>query len=741
VVLPPEYLNAFKGHIVMEHGCGQIAQLLASIEQNFSHAGIMTENRVQIMHSTDSEDRVSATFSVGIPPSLDENVLRFGFPGSGYPQATAPRSVDEIVHSYCLPEPETGRSGGSNPLCPGQWAFADELNPDPQSCSADAPAIPSIVVRSAPGSTSFPLVASAGDAATMIQSHYRFDDFSHADQALVGPDPANPPSSSKWAVGSIGTVSSSFPWRSAFNAADMNGTLRRLWPAGPQDVPDGMRHYIPEERLAAGVTLYGSVYNQLAGTCDTVADAIAIGGAVNLDPLVLTLGLSGRPLCDYVLSSVANQTVNCFASDGCADHGSWRNSGPGVAVSEDDISHWDATSVYGYNEPLVYLPASFRHKYHQWVAAPDSAALTVHVVLPDNVTAVQDATVIVDTDVQGTTDIMGNVTVGPLALGLHTVEVQKYTGPQLSLPPVFLTSDQINALPDCPDATKSACQAPQLGTCPQAWTQGQCTCGSASGGSGCSGVCSCFPPPTIPVACNFVHTSRSVVVPAGGTTITVPLCVGDCDGGIPPTDSGTPAACPIPCGVDSDCGNSGLKCGTDDVCIPVGRLVDLQWTPTDATSNPFATYLDCNEAGLSPPGSGLVFLNPTFDVTCDPTSTSANTISLPPICGSGKCELHVSFACEPDVVTPGGITVTETLQLLNGCAPNTSLDCSGSRCVNEPFIRSFELPPPSSPQPMPAVQFASDAVCFTALQFPFNMPACQVNEAAVTVVATSEPHP
>ena len=74
----------------------------------------------------------------------------------------------------------------------------------------------------------------------------------------------------------------------------------------------------------------------------------------------------------------ANQVVNCSAFDWTGeeipgtghakDSDRWKNPGPGVSVSPDDLLSWDRPSpegegIYGYSEPLVFRPGRYVRVY------------------------------------------------------------------------------------------------------------------------------------------------------------------------------------------------------------------------------------------------------------------------------------------------------------------------------------------------------------------------------------------
>lgn len=678
LVNPPQYLNAFVGQFVMEHGCGQIGQLLASINQTFSHAGVMTKNRVEIQHSTAASDRI--TGSVGVLAGslqLDPNKLKYAFPGTA-----TPVSVDQIVHTYCSPADPTGTGSGSA-TCPNGWDMGNELNPSPEHCNWDGVAVPPIVVRStplAPASVAQAVAAAGGPTgAGSIQSHYRFDVFSHADQNLVGPTTSG---IADWAEGTIGAVSSSFPRLSIFKQNVP------LWPSNRlANIPDGMRPYTTQERRTAGNTLFSVVSNQVGAACKPsygILPAIflpAVPGDVvgvpagGLTAAGVTISSLAAITCTNGIASIANQLVNCFASDACNDTGDdWRSTGAGVSVSEDDVTHWDpwtgdvpTSGTYGYNEPLVYLPTSFRHNY-VWTAAPGASTLTVLVENPDG-SPIPGATVIVDSDIKGTTGSTGSLTFSE-ALGSHDVEAQQFL-PGIVLPPPQpppLDAAGILALPACPAAP--VCQTAQS-TCPNQYFQGSCEvapCVDTDENQECATdgpICSCNAPQIPSAACDFEEGGRSATVTSGATTVVVTLCQGaNCtDAGV--QDASIPQACLQRCMGSDDC-TDGLTCSGQSstetgTCVAPQQVVEI-------TGTSLVTVAEYNLLGCV----GAVANFVPYTITCDPSmnATVGGTPAHFTNCsndGSGDQDtLDWQVTCDQDVGSPG-IIVNNTVKLMRNC--------------------------------------------------------------------------
>ena len=405
VFVGPEFLNAFKGNFIMDHGCGKIGQLLGAVHQLFSHTSTIVKNRVEVRHSTASSDRMNSNVDY-LAERLDPDTLQQGYPGTAGPDQTY--TIDQMVNEYFVTDPyDAGKT----------WRMGGELNPNPAKCANDTTAVLPVVIRPAPDAPASVLqaVASVVDH-TNINSHYRFFNYTRADQLLPG---------AGWAAGTESTVCSSFDWLAAVRAGlTLRPTLKQ------PGVPDGMREYKVEERTMAGNALYAQVANDVGEACNPTLLGAVVGGAGYLlgGPIGGVIGgVVGSGYCKRMIDNIANQVNNCFANDGCADTGDrWRNPGMGVAVSPDDILEWDTWhdgGTYGYNEPLVYQPKGYRRAY-AWAAAPGSGSMTVKVVHATDNTPYANATVLLNTNPVGTTDDNGVLTIPTLAAGTYEVGAQ-----------------------------------------------------------------------------------------------------------------------------------------------------------------------------------------------------------------------------------------------------------------------------------------------------------------------------
>ncbi len=405
----PEILNAFNGYFIMDHGCGIVGHLLSAVNQHFSHTSTIVKNRVAVRHSTASEARINQSYNLLPEPlpggqQLDHNVLQFAFPGTDGTSHVF--SIDQMVHHYSLPDPDDASQ---------QWDFNGELSPDPVQCESDTTPVPGLVVRPAPDAPAGlqQAVASVAAHAQDTNGHYRFFSFSRSDELLPGAD---------WASGTVSTQCAMFDRLNAINAG------LALHPTAGGGAPDGMREYPWEQRLTAANALHDDVSNMTSAQCSqNILGIVTWGGAILQLPATVTLGPFAPFYCDTAKSNVSNQITNCFASDGCDDTGlTWAyNPTSGIAVSPDDILDWDRWEQggsYGYNERMVYKPAVYTHSY-EWVVPSGSALVTVKVVDTTG-QPFPNASVLVDTNVVGSTDATGTLLVGALPGGSYEIGAQ-----------------------------------------------------------------------------------------------------------------------------------------------------------------------------------------------------------------------------------------------------------------------------------------------------------------------------
>lgn len=325
-VEPPRLLNALKGDVVLSASCGLIRDLLGEVGQQYSHSGIMVSNFDRIRHSTAAEARIAdAAGTNGFP----EAVLRYGWPG------TITQTIDEAFNGQRMVNP------GSREYLVKVGSELVVKGFNLESCPRGG-MIPARVARPSPAREAAlrPALRAAAEAALGIRGHYRFFGYS---RAAIADDPRyDAPADAGWAAGTAATVCSSFVWQS-FRRAGID-------PDGPIPTADGLVSYSETDRRRAGQWLYDRLYEEAYKKA----------------------GWFGRLLTDAP-DELANQVTNCLASDDCRrsakDSSAWKNPGPGLAVSPDDILRWPIWE--GYSEPLIYQAKRYARKYH-WTASPAS---------------------------------------------------------------------------------------------------------------------------------------------------------------------------------------------------------------------------------------------------------------------------------------------------------------------------------------------------------------------------------
>ncbi|MEM9293820.1 MAG: hypothetical protein AAGD01_19235 [Acidobacteriota bacterium] len=383
----PQIFNAKRGDVLLSAGCGMIGNLLRRVQppQRFSHSGIMVVDRTRVRHST----AVEARYPEGSGgDGIDQNLLQYGWPGI----ITEP--IYQAYEGSYMMDPDFNQ----------QW-WVSSFNANQVHCDGDeTPTNPSIVkppfdteAMTVPGRAVEVRDAlhQVADEAEQIQGHYRFFAYSEADLVgrLNGPGGQAPADGSWWDVeGRLeGTVCSQLVW----SAASARGFTLEDPTVEPGDRPhatttnrNGLYLYSADERLAAGTWLYDEIYNQFYDQA----------------------GWFGRLLTDAP-DDGANQVVNCFAFDWCGDDDGiswdgeenakdsdrWRQDpGVGIAVSPDDISHWDLPTqggLYGLTETIAYRPGGYRPTY-RWARSQGTGDLRVTVRWNGN--SVGDASVVLD---------------------------------------------------------------------------------------------------------------------------------------------------------------------------------------------------------------------------------------------------------------------------------------------------------------------------------------------------------
>ncbi len=226
----------------------------------------------------------------------------------------------------------------------------------------------------------------------------------------------------------------------------------------PSDVQgnpaDGLFFYDSDERRAAADALYAALYNKVImvlGAVEAKTDdywwASIPGGRFLFGPSGAALGFLGTESSGTIAKwatdapdDVANQVVNCFASDYCSedakDSERWKDPGTGFAVSPDDIvNFYDAPNadgsggLYGYHERLVYRGKRFRPIF-TWQPAAGTRTLTGTVLEADGTPAAQATVELKGTDKVVTTDASGRFTIVAAPGGNAFLHAQKWTGPE-----------------------------------------------------------------------------------------------------------------------------------------------------------------------------------------------------------------------------------------------------------------------------------------------------------------------
>jgi hypothetical protein len=752
VVNPGEILNASKGDFIIHHACGDmIANLLSAIHQDYSHSMTVSKNRVEVRHSTAAENRMTDAINYA-NEQLDGQKMQFGYPGTA---GTTSYTIDQMVGGYCVPGSSDDSSGDS--ACPNVgWQMLGELQPHPSQCSSDVPIVYPLVLRPPPDATTAQLqaVEPVGDQALSITGHYRFFMYSRGDE--FAPVTSGP----SWANGTEESVCSLFDLESTRHAGS-GGTalpLQRAAGAPPPaglgglpSPPDGMVNYSIATRTVAAQELFSNTYNTVesqtppgwqTGIAGYVAGLIVqstlTGGGI-------LSGLSAPEITklyiDSLAGSIGNQLVNCFATDGCGDtSGSWHNVGPGIAVSPDDIRQtWvrpGATTggTYGYAEPAVYAPTSFRHKY-TWQPKTGEAQMTV-IVVDQNDVPVPDATIFLNSIPQGTTDSSGQLVISTVDQGTYELEAQDDVNPAITQPPPppppAMSASAISALPQCVSAPltgfSSPCSVSGNGpSCPNLWSPECIISGTSTQVPDTnlyffSETCACFAPPT-PLTCDVADAKRTVSVPSSSPVeFELTMCITQGSGGTVssgPCLNGVPQSCPLHCATDADCENT-QKC-SGGTCVARPRILSFQDT----------SELTVTQNGL-PFGDGIFVKNFTF--TCDPNGTQTAFQADCETYSGQSDEGDISIQCQEDA--SGGVVFNISASISQGCGSGAS--------VQDTQTGTFSLPPPGPSNPTPSITLSNGDACYdTGAEEVYcggcNDP-CRFNFFAPILVVTSLPN-
>ncbi|MDC0685489.1 carboxypeptidase-like regulatory domain-containing protein [Sorangium atrum] len=403
-VTPPLIRNALKGDIFIVAGCGPIGQLFRVLlpRQTYTHEGIMTRNYYALSHTTVEPGRIIDSVGHGLRKNMDENILRYGWPGA----------VHASVNAAFNGRPEIDPDGKV-------WKVSG-FRASGTQCQGDAALNPPIVIRPPPGADSSirSQLHAAADFAAGVQSHYRFFAYTQANIAF-GPDgnfdggnyvgPTD---------GEIAQVSTSFIWHALKSVGvNLEGTnqledadVRRGAAAPPTDggIVDGLYLYSESDRREGAMQIYSSTYN-------SVKAAQGGFGVFNV-------------FTDQA-DDIASQFTNCFGSDQCGEDGAqsrdYESPGAGVAVSPDDFRFWDGPDtggVFGDEELLIYRSADYRRIY-RWAPSGGTGSVSGTVKFADG-TPVQGATITVAGKDDGSS-ALGEFDIRAVPAGIFEVRAEK----------------------------------------------------------------------------------------------------------------------------------------------------------------------------------------------------------------------------------------------------------------------------------------------------------------------------
>jgi hypothetical protein len=351
--IPGSFQNAQGGDILLSPapvgGGDLIAAMFSALTppQHHGHSGIMTANFFEITHCTASVDRITKNVNkdaVGVPTSLNGNMVQFAWPGS------LTQSIDDATSSFSFKDP-SGTSYSMN-----------SFNTDSQGDGFEI--IPPLVVKPLPENepTVRPVLRRVADTArsrgaqydsggNLVRKggcYYSFYAYTKPELSAGFTDAAGPEAG--WAQGLSPAVCSSFVWLclkahniplvtpnqyeklSDFSASAVAGGAQ----VGPATL-DGLIFYPEWERLQGGQALYQMLMNQALNQEDGLGTLPGVNGAI------------AGPIADQLLNDFAFGNPNMVGSS------AWQNPGDGNAVSPDNIIWWNPP-YYGYAEPLQYLP-------------------------------------------------------------------------------------------------------------------------------------------------------------------------------------------------------------------------------------------------------------------------------------------------------------------------------------------------------------------------------------------------
>jgi hypothetical protein len=351
--IPASFQNAQAGDIILSPapiGDGDlIAAMFSALTppQHHGHSGIMTANFFEITHCTASVDRINANLnkdSLGIPTSLNGNILQYAWPGSltqSIGDATSSTTfVDPSGASYSMNSFNTDSRGEGFEIIPPLV-----VKPLPENEAAARPLLRKVAETARSKGAQYD---ANGNLVTNGGCYYSF--YAYTDPQLSAGFTDAAGADAGWAQGLSPAVCSSFIWLclkanniplvttnqyeklSDFSASAVAGGAQ----VGPATL-DGLIFYPQQERQQGAQALYQMLMEQALNQEDGLGTIPGINQAI------------AGPLADQLLNVFAFGNPNMVGSS------AWQNPGDGNAVSPDNIIWWNPP-YYGYAEPLQYLP-------------------------------------------------------------------------------------------------------------------------------------------------------------------------------------------------------------------------------------------------------------------------------------------------------------------------------------------------------------------------------------------------
>jgi hypothetical protein len=446
--------NALRGDVVLSKGCGFVSDLMSEVvpAQKWSHTGIMVQNYRTIRQSTGVDAYLEnhtngSLFGEDAPfDGFDEDALRYLWPGTF---ESSVREAYELGVKVTGPDDEPYKIKGFSYVA--------------KSCAQRNIVYPYVLKPPIEREVELrPTLHQLADAARSIEGHYRFYAYTDATSTAM-------PSPSEWASSkSAVTVCSSLMWR----AAQSLGLEVDADPSDNQnetraDTPDGLYFYREDERRAAAEALYKSVYNRVGEGIDEAADGVVEGALDELGPFgyvvqpLVNLGLETVQITSDTRDDAANQVVNCFASDYCAegakDSTRWEDPGTGIAVSPDDLISWD---LYETLEPLAYRSARNVRRY-TWQRSEDAGAVCGTVTLEGQ--PVADATVVLSgIEFPAVTDQSGGFRFDPAPAGNYSAVATLFVGDEQSGEQLSAEADLVVVAGEEGECLELALQRPSI---------------------------------------------------------------------------------------------------------------------------------------------------------------------------------------------------------------------------------------------------------------------------------------